>query len=184
MNWGIADFKDFLEVLSFIATIVGGIAIVLAARDYSVSRKQMHLSVLESCIMRFRENFSDLNPQSSIEQITAYINLVNEELFYFEHQYLPKEVAEDWIDLMIDIIPIYDTKGNVINEGHCFQSIIDHKILEKYVFRRVKRIFTISSPPSPENIKKIYGELASEIDAVARASLVEDLILNFTFPRR
>ncbi|MCB0846970.1 MAG: hypothetical protein KDE26_27155, partial [Bacteroidetes bacterium] len=66
MNWGIADFKDFLEVLSFIATIVGGIAIVLAARDYSVSRKQMHLSVLESCIMRFRENFSGLNPQSSI----------------------------------------------------------------------------------------------------------------------
>ena len=181
MDWGIDNIKDFLEVISFLATIVGGIAIVLAARDYSVSRKQLHLSVLESCIIRFREDFSDLTPDSPIEQIRAYIDLVNEELFYFEHKYLPAEVAEEWLDGMINIIPIFDRKGKVINPNHCFQAILDHKLLDKYAFRRVKRIFTIANVPQMD---KVYGDTVADIDIDARAALVEELILNFTFPKK
>ena len=58
---GINSLFDLLEFFSFIATIIGGIAILFAVRDYSISRKQLHLSVLQSCVARFRDHFMDLN---------------------------------------------------------------------------------------------------------------------------
>ena len=100
---GIDHLKDFLEVLSFIATIIGGIAILFAVRDYSISRKQLHLSVLQSCVTRFRDHFMDLGPASEINHVRDYLDLVNEELFYFEHQYLPLAVAHEWLDGMITL---------------------------------------------------------------------------------
>ena len=72
-----------------------------------------------------------------------YIDLVNEELFYFQNGFLPRVVAEEWLDGMIDMIPIYDPYGNVLNLGYCIPIIHQRKLLDQYRFRRVRRAFTI-----------------------------------------
>lgn len=175
MPSGIDNLKDLLEVISFIATVIGGIAILFAVRDYSTNRKQLNLSALESCITRFRENFIHLNHQSPEPLVVEYIDLVNEELFYFQNRYLPKAVAREWIDGMIDAIPIYDPIGNVLNQGYCIPLIYQRKLLDQYRFRRVRRAFTIRSQIDAE---VIYGDGNAERREKARRAVVHEIIRN------
>lgn len=175
MEWGINSIMDFLEVLSFLATIIGGIAILFAVRDYSISRKQLHLSALESCITRYRDEFLGLNMDSPELMVVKYIDLVNEELFYFEHQYLPMEVAAEWIDGMIDYLPLFDPTGNVLNKGSCLPMIAQRKILDQYRFRRVKRAFTIRIPVEME---WVYGDPSHPVKEDERKKVIYAIIDN------
>ena len=135
MEWGIEDMKDLLEVGSFIATIIGGIAILAAVRSYSISRKQLNFTALESCIKRYRDQFLDLDRHAPKSQVLRYIDLVNEELFYFEHNYLPVDVAEEWIDGMIEHLPIFDPTGKVLNPDHCIPVIVEAGLLDPIPFQ-------------------------------------------------
>ncbi|MEL7342839.1 MAG: hypothetical protein AAGM67_20310 [Bacteroidota bacterium] len=176
MKWlGINSLFDLLEFFSFIATIIGGIAILFAVRDYSISRKQLHLSVLQSCVSRFREHFMDLNPESPPLLVRDYLDLVNEEMFYFEQQYLPLEVAHEWLDGMIHFIPIFDGAGQILNQGYCLPQIVDEKMLENYHFRRIRRIFTVEGRFDMESI---YKNDLSEINRPERERLLRYLLYN------
>ena len=175
MPTGIDNLKDLLEVISFIATVIGGIAILFAVRDYSTNRKQLNLSALENCITRFRDNFIHLSHQSPEPLVVEYIDLVNEELFYFQNRYLPKAVAREWIDGMIDAIPIYDPIGNVLNQGYCIPLIHQRKLLDQYRFRRVRRAFTIRIQIDPE---VIYGDGHPDRREKARRVVVNEIIKN------
>ena len=175
MESGIDHFKDLLEVLSFVATIIGGIAILFAVRSYSISRKQLNFAALESCIKRYRDHFLDLNHESPESKVIRYVDLVNEELFYFQHRYLPFDVAEEWIDGMIEHLPIYDKSGIVLNPGYFIPVIDAQKILDQYRFRRVKKTFTISA-----NIKvdAVYGDGRFPIQIKEREKLVKAIVKN------
>ncbi len=173
--FGIDHLKDFLEVLSFIATIIGGVAILFAVRDYSVSRKQLHLSVLQSCINRYRDHFSTLGPDSSCQQVIDYLDLINEELFYFEHKYLPLPVAHEWLDGMIEFLPLFDSKGQILNAHHCLPVIVQEGLMEQYRFRRIKRIFTLTIQ-FEEN--KIYGSSTAHIDQQERNRVIRHMLYN------
>ena len=175
MPLGINDVKDLLEVISFVATVIGGIAILFAVRDYSTNRKQLNLSALESCITRFRDNFIHLNYQSPEPLVVEYIDLVNEELFYFQNRYLPKAVAREWIDGMIDAIPLYDPVGNVLNQGYCIPLIHQRRLLDQYRFRRVRRAFTICQLLE---LEVMYGDGAPERRELARRKVVDEIIGN------
>ena len=175
MELGIENLKDGLEVVSFMATLIGGIAILFAVRDYSINRKQLNLSALESCISRYREKFLMMNNQSSEQLVTEYIDLVNEELFYFEHQFLPKQVAEEWLDGMIDHLPLYDYAGNMLNGGYCLEIIPQRRLLEQYRFKRVRRIFTVK--PSHE-MSVIYGDVNRALKEKSRSRLIKEMIRN------
>jgi hypothetical protein len=166
---------DFIEVVSFVATVIGGIAILFAVRDYSTNRKQLNLSALESCITRFRENFIHLGHESPEPLVVEYIDLVNEELFYFQNAFLPKVVAQEWIDGMIDAIPLYDPVGNVLNQGYCIPLIHQRKLLDQYRFRRVKRAFTIRHHL---DLDLVYGDGAFEPREKARQKIVNEIIRN------
>ncbi len=172
---GIKSLFDLLEFFSFIATIIGGIAILFAVRDYSISRKQLHLSVLQSCVARFRDHFMDLNPKSNSTQVRDYLDLVNEEMFYFEQQYLPLEVAHEWLDGMIHFIPIYDGAGNILNEAYCLPQIVAEDMLSNYHFRRIRRIFTVEGKFEMEGI---YKDNVKEINMTERERLIRYLLYN------
>ena len=172
---GINSLFDLLEFFSFIATIIGGIAILFAVRDYSISRKQLHLSVLQSCVARFRDHFMDLSATSSSTLVRDYLDLVNEEMFYFEQQYLPLEVAHEWLDGMIHYIPIYDGTGKILNEEHCLPQIVQEDMLSNYHFRRIRRIFTVEGNFEVEGI---YRATMSEINLTERERLIRYLLYN------
>ena len=175
MSWGIDNIKDLLEVISFIATTIGGIAILFAVRDYSTNRKQLNLAALESCVNRFREQFIHLNYQSPEPLVTEYIDLINEELFYFQHGFLPKVVAQEWIDGMIEALPLYDSVGNVLNQGYCIPIIHQRKILDQYRFRRVRRAFTIRTNI---DLDVMYGDGDPERRESARLKVVNEIFEN------
>ena len=167
---------DVLEVASFVATVIGGIAILFAVRDYAINRKHLNLAALESCITRFREQFLSLDAQASEAQVLAYVDFVNEELFYFEHGFLPLGVAEEWLDGMIDLLPLYDPAGQVVNEGHCLPQVIAGGWLETHRFRRVRRVFTLQEVP---DLGPVYAG-----DEAARQRLVAQLVRNLRRRRR
>ncbi|GAB4413507.1 MAG: hypothetical protein OHK0039_20480 [Bacteroidia bacterium] len=146
MNWGIDHIKDALEVLSFLATIVGGIAILLAVRDYAISRKHLNFAALESCISRFRQHYICLDAQSDPQLVQAYLDFINEELFYFEHGYLPLGVAADWLDGMAEHVPVLDASGRLCNAANCLPQLRDSGWLDHYRYRRVRSVFTVSVP--------------------------------------
>ena len=53
------------------------------------------------------------------EAIKQYIDLCNEELFYFKHGYLPEEIVNEWLDGMIYYLPHFDGEKNVNNDECC-----------------------------------------------------------------
>lgn len=106
MKIGIESFKEAVEVISYIITIISLLGLWIA---YVQSRKQIHFSTMGKCINDYR-NFLQLrnNGNLSGDDIAAqYIDLVNEEFFYLENGYLPIDVCIEWIDGIIDYLPFY-----------------------------------------------------------------------------
>ncbi|KGO79691.1 hypothetical protein Q763_12635 [Flavobacterium beibuense F44-8] len=62
---------------------------------------------MEKCINDFR-TFMNQDNKSADVIASEYIDLVNEEFFYFEKEYLPIDVCIEWIDGMIDYLPFYN----------------------------------------------------------------------------
>ena len=75
--------------------------------------------------------------------ITRYIDLTNEELFYFQHHYIPKEISKEWIDGMIDFIPITNKSGNILNKDHVINYFTEHRIELLKNFPRIQNALKI-----------------------------------------
>jgi hypothetical protein len=102
--------------ISNLATIVGIAALVYTYRDTILGKKALNLDVMVYCINRFTALVSELNnPKISEDALKSYIELTNEELFYISKKYLADEVALEWIDGMIEFIPLYNCKNQLIN---------------------------------------------------------------------
>lgn len=150
--------KFILDICSSLATIAGGIAIIYAVNAYRLNKKQLNFSVLDRCISIFQEKFTSLSNDSEVSLIKAYIDLVNEELFYFEQMYIPKEVAYEWIDGMIDYIPIYDSSKNILNPENSILPIHEQNLLNQ--FQRVKRAFIVKGKYDPKIIFSDFNDEA------------------------
>lgn len=160
--WGVSTIKEALELL---ALIFGIGSIFWAMYTFTFSRNQFHHEVMISCIERFQSIIPDLNPEAIDREIDAlhkYIDLCNEELFYFKGNYMPKEVAIEWLDGMIAYLPLFDERGFVLSNGK-FNEIIECNMLENYP--RIRKAFRISSLP---NMK----------DAEARKRCIETILKN------
>lgn len=103
MTWGLTTFKDIAEFISYIVTSMSLAAIYFS---YFHSKKQIHFAAIEKCIRDYRELYNKYDEKYENPQfLDEYLDLVNEELFYMESGYLPKKVAEEWVDGMIDYLP-------------------------------------------------------------------------------
>ncbi len=74
------------------------------------------------------------------EAIKQYIDVCNEELFYFKHGYLPKEVVNEWLDGMIYYLPHFKDGENVNKDEDCLNEIAE--MLHEYP--RIKEAFKVS----------------------------------------
>jgi hypothetical protein len=128
-----------------------------------LSKKQLNFSVLVRCITIFNDKFINIQKEKDLNTIKSYIDFVNEELFYFESKYIPKKVALEWIDGMIEIIPIYDTDNSIINTSNC--NIIIHEKNILYSFQRIKNAFKIKKE---YNFELIYSNYETESNYTKR----------------
>ena len=147
------EMTQYIEEVEMITQVITALGVLIAVTAYSVSRKSLYLSTIEKCIEGFR-NLKNLKKQPSREEIEEYVDLVNEELFYFQHGYLPIEIADEWIDGMIDFIPIFDKKGNVLNPNNSIQDLAEKH--EKY-FQNYPRVVTAFTVKGSHDFKLIYS---------------------------
>lgn len=143
------DFQMIKDILELIAIVFGGTSLTWAA--FIVTRKQFHHSVMISCIERFQQIFSDLTSSDSTKRLDAiqkYVDLCNEELFYFKEKYVPIEVAKEWLDGMIYYLPLFNRHGEILAPGK-FPEILDNHSLDFYP--RIKKAFQVATLPDMEN---------------------------------
>lgn len=60
-----------------------------------------------SCIDRFHKLFPLISNDKDNSSLKQYIDLTSEELFYFQQNYIPKDVIVEWLDSIINYFPLY-----------------------------------------------------------------------------
>lgn len=152
MSSGFTTIKDIVD--TFIL-FLGAAGIFVGLTSYLVSERQFRFGVVISLTGRFQSIFIHFKSRNSKEKglaVQQYIDLCNEELFYFKQGYVPDEVAYEWIDGMINFLPWFDLDGKNLNQ-RCLPGTVD---LVK-VYPRLKTIFTFEKMPS--NRKDLIKEI-------------------------
>lgn len=152
-------------ITSNVVTTLGLVGV--AAFFYSKRRNliQFQFSVMLSCVERFQKLFPELlGKEKDIWRIREYIDLANEELFYFQRGYIPKEVIVEWLDGMLLYLPVY-VLGSALPVNYellPYPEIHDQKLLAGYP--RLKKAFKIESALlSKELGGKLTGELKRKV---------------------
>lgn len=133
-----------MEILSLIISAITASAIVFAVVQIKINEKQLFLSTITKCIADFR-NLGELNRQTTDPVIiNRYVDLTNEELFYFQHNYIPKDIMKEWIDGMIDFMPITNINGQILNKKYCIKYIASNRSMVFQNYPRVQNAFEIN----------------------------------------
>jgi hypothetical protein len=142
MSLGFTTIKDILDT---VILFLGAVGIFVGLVSYFTSEKQFRFGVIISLTERFQRIFVHFKSNNSKEKklaIQQYVDLCNEELFYFKQGYVPDEVAYEWIDGMINLLPCFDLNGKNLNQD-CLPGAVD--LVRDYP--RLKKIFTFEKIP-------------------------------------
>jgi hypothetical protein len=175
MTGGFNSVKDIIEVI--LAAITAG-GILFAGISYKLTRRNLYLNTIINCIKDFR-NLEELSADAPLKTVKAYIELVNEELLYFEQGYLPKEIANEWLHQMIDFVPLTNDKDELLNEENCLKAFKERgerlKLLRYYP--RLRKSFTLKNA---YDFKLIYTDELQLLEArqVERSKIVREVLLN------
>jgi hypothetical protein len=94
-----------LEIISQLATIAGVLGLLGAFLSWRQSRDTFHQAVIVSCTTRFQKLSPKLQANElSAKTVTQYLELCNEELFYFEKKYLLQAIIDEWVEGMVGLI--------------------------------------------------------------------------------
>jgi len=104
--------------------------------------------------------------------LKKYVDFVNEEMFYIENDYIPEAVKKEWVDGMIDFLPLYDKYGGqLLNENNCIRSMHSYNLFSS--FTRVKTACTVNYFKEDE----IYSG-DRNIRNKKRSKLIKEIIKN------
>jgi len=156
MEWGIDTYKDLIQIATW---IIGSLFLVMAVISYWLSRKNLNFNVIFNCNKRFQEIRTGIN-KSNADSAKRYVDLCNEEIFYYEHSFVPDEIIKEWIDGMIFYIPHYTSKDNFYTEAKLHNYIIKEDEFNEYP--RLEKAFKVKRLRNIKNEKE-REELVSEI---------------------
>lgn len=165
---------DLFEAASHVAQVIAATAVIYAAVTYSLNRKQLNFDVITSCTARWQEIMPNLEKtlkdgEHNWEVEERYVDLCNEELFYFVEGYLPKAVVGEWLTGMVLYVPHY--RGEIEDEDlkEVFDRMVRPERLEGYP--RVRSIFNLDRPYNPkEEREELVGEIEKKIEDFYRTS--------------
>ena len=109
-----------LNILSQLLQIAGALAILAAAYTYVVHRKQLNFDVIRGCSEKFQKVMVEMrssDPHTAEQAERQYVDLCNEQLFYFGARYLPDAVVDEWLEGMIDYLPQLKAVGTSVGEA-------------------------------------------------------------------
>lgn len=138
-----------------------------------INRKQLHFHTAQKCFELYRKEFMTLGWHNYEE----YFDFVNEELFYIQNRQINKEVAIEWIDGMIDNMPVYyKDKEKPVNVNAI--NIEIEKRIKNYP--RLKIVFTINEKSCYDNFDGVFKNYSerSENDNMDRLRLMNEIYYN------
>ncbi len=62
----------------------------------------------------------------------SYIDLCNEELFYYQMEYVPDQIMDEWIDGMLSYLPLYDRDGHLVYADYKLMGVLRQDDLDDY----------------------------------------------------
>jgi len=122
-----------------------------------------------SCQDRFQQLFPlERGDDVDLTRLKKYVDLTNEEFFYFQRAYIPKEVIVEWMDSIVDFFPIYVGGSDVpVNYAKMrFRQIHDEKMLEGYP--RLKKAFTLTEGKSNLNRSELIKMITANLGVSLR----------------
>ncbi len=168
---------SLFEILSLSISLVTTLALILAVRQIRINRQQLYLSTIAKCIEDFRK-LGDIDKDTTDRKLLwKYIDLVSEELFYFQYDYIPQNVSIEWIDGMFDYLPVTDLNGAVLNSNNCIK-ILSREIDTFFIsFPRIRNSFEIKGI---YNFSIIYSEDKDKIKdrIIERIKLAKEILSN------
>lgn len=179
-------FLAFLFMMSLAeaanwATIAGAVGIVLAVISLYITRNTFHQNVIASCANRFQKLAPKLaNPKPSTVQ--KYLELCNEELFYFEAGYLPQPVVDEWVEGMLGCIGFW-RGGQMLT---LFESLTPSRLAIDWKtqlgsYPRLQYAFTLADSGQQRIIAARQWDVSNEDkDAAARAQAVLEVLRNLS----
>lgn len=171
MVTGINTCKDIIDLIATIITILGISTFLVMYFSYMRSIKVLNFNIITSCNSRFNELVDDLYIKPLNQKlIRQYIDLCHEQLFYYKKGYFKEEeIIKEWIDGMIDFLPIYSQGQCVNSEFSTHAKYIDsNHFLDNY--SKLKKYFTIGDKFP---IEKYYQE-----ENVERKTKMKDKLVN------
>lgn len=176
-------YMTLLNLVSQVATILGVIGLWIAFRSLRNSRDTFHHGVITSCTDRFQHLSPKLSQLPlSDEALQQYLELCNEEVFYFENDYLPQAIIDEWLDGMLSYISLRRGDGSFFQLSQIpAQSIPDlspllsveqHQLLENYP--RLKYAFSLSQQDELK-IQQVQQQWGND---AARAQMVLTVLGN------
>ncbi len=138
----IENVKDVAQTVAF---VLGSLSLVVATIAYLLSRKGLQFNVMIACIQRFQDLLPSLDGDDLAEgHVRQYLDLCNEELFYFQKNYLRKEVALEWIEGMLRFLPLINEDTKSPWDGTSYLASSDKLI---HQFPRVAHAFSTATFP-------------------------------------
>jgi len=155
-----------LEMLSKMSGILTLIVVIVGLMGLKFSRNQIYFNTMTKCIEEYRKIVReqqrlpykhDVNKEcEKYVLVLDHLGLVNEELFYMQKDYLHKDISAEWINNMLDYIPVTH-EGKFINESVIRNSKELHSLsneqFQKYLsavktFNKIDGLFTVDQPHS------------------------------------
>ncbi len=183
MDLGIKTFMDLLEAAAYFAHVVAAGAVFVAAVTYALNRKQLNFDVITSCTARWQEIMPDLERalkekgHSKGEVAERYVDLCNEELFYFVEGYLPQEVVREWLTGMVLYLPHYDYESRNEDRPEAFDGMVSSQLFEGYP--RVKDVFHLDrvyDPGEERQREALVREIEGRLEGVSRRAWMRRLL--------
>ena len=146
-----------------------------------MNRKQLNFDVITNCTVRWQEIAPDLERalregNSEDEAIKRYVDLCNEELFYFIEGYLPQEVIREWLTGMVLYLPHYDYESRNEDRPEAFSGMVAWKMFEDYP--RIQEVFGLDrvyNAREQRQRKELVREIEGKIEEVFRKPRLQRL---------
>lgn len=157
---------ESLRAVAYLAEVVAAVAILVAARSYVMTSKQLNFDVMTSGTTRWQQIMPELTRSKGDRSKDAeerYVDLCNEELFYCKQCYVPKVVVREWLRGMVYYLPHYGGEVHDKTLKKAFDEMVDPTLLDSY--RRVREIFSVDHPYDVN-------------DETEREALIDDILKN------
>lgn len=137
MNVVLQILEPWYQMGADIATMLSIVSIAFLFVTYYKTRDARNLQLMNRCIDNFRKWSVDGTSQINF----FYLELLNEELFYFQNKMIDKKVAIEWIEGMIDCFQVYAKDGTTILNDYSDQQSVKSVLIslnKQGVFCRIE----------------------------------------------